>query len=521
VVIVCANVANLMLARAAVRQRETAVRHSLGATRFGIVRTLLIEGLIISFAAWLAACLFALWTSRVIVGLFPPAAQGSALPLDFTPDWRVMTYAMLLAVLATLAFTFPPALRAWRQDVLPWLKAGEQGVIQGRSRLSSTLVIVQLALAVLLLTSAGLAYRSTSLISGRSLGFDTENLVLTTVSTSGAAANEDVNRALLEGLRERLRSAPGVRSVSYARSVPSMPDRIWRQDPVQSNAAQASLRAWVNVVGPDYLRVLGLSALAGREFAADDRGTTRAVAIINQHLANALLPGQPAVGHTLQLRAGHGPVEVVGVTPNALFSGYGNETRPNFVFLSQRQEPAPPGETTLYVRYTGTLDTIAPAIGRALQDVDARIPIVYMRTLDTELNANTWAIRFISMLLVLFAAGSLIIAAIGQYAVIAFDMKRRTRDVGIRIALGASSRQLLNAAIQEGLQWTAVGLLAGFALSLAAGRVFRSVLFGITPTDTATYLGVFIVLATASLLACYLPARRVAHIDPMQALRQE
>jgi ABC-type antimicrobial peptide transport system permease subunit len=144
-----------------------------------------------------------------------------------------------------------------------------------------------------------------------------------------------------------------------------------------------------------------------------------------------------------------------------------------------------------------------------------------MRTLDTELNANTWAIRFISMLLVLFAAGSLIIAAIGQYAVIAFDMKRRTRDVGIRIALGASSRQLLNAAIQEGLQWTAVGLLAGFALSLAAGRVFRSVLFGITPTDTATYLGVFIVLATASLLACYLPARRVAHIDPMQALRQE
>ena len=521
VVIVCATVANLMLARAAVRQRETAVRHSLGATRLGIVRALLIEGLVISFAAWLVACLFAVWTSRVIVGLFPPAAQGSALPLDFTPDWRVVTYAMGLALLATIAFTLPPAVRAWRQDVLPWLKAGEQGIIQGRSRLSSTLVIVQLALAVLLLTSAGLAYRSTSLISGRSLGFETANLVLTTVSTTGAAANDELNRALLEELRERLRAAPGVQSVSYGRFVPSMPDRLWPQAPVRSNAAEAPLQAWVNIVGPDYLRVLGLSPRAGRELSADDRSATGAVAIINQNLADSLWPGQPAIGHTLQLRTGRAPVEVVGVTPNALFSGYSTETRPNFVFLSQRQEPAPPGETTFYIRHAGSLDSIAPVIGRALQNVDARIPIVYMRRLDTELNANTWAMRFISMLLVLFAAGSLAIAAIGQYAVIAFDMKRRTRDFGIRIALGASSQQLLAASIREGLRWSAVGLLTGFALSVGAGRAFRSVLFGITPTDASTYLGVFVVLAITSLLACYLPARCVTQIDPMQALRQE
>ena len=521
VVIVCANVANLMLARAAVRQRETAVRYSLGATRVGIVRGLLIEGLLISLAAWLGACVFAIWTSRLIAGIVPPAAQGSALPLDFTPDWRVVTYAMGLALVATIAFTLAPAVRAWRQDVLPWLKAGEQGIVQGRSRLSSTLVIVQLALAVLLLTSAGLAYRSTSLISGRSVGFETENLVLTTVSTTGAAPNDDSNRALLEALRERLRSAPGVRSVSYARSVPSMPDRQWRQDPVRGNNAEASLRAWVTGVGPDYLRVLGLSPLAGREFTADDRVATRASAIVNQNLADALWPGEPALGRTLQLRAGHAEVEVVGVAPNALFSGYGNETKPNFVFLSQRQEPAPPGEMTFYVRYTGALDAIAPAIGRALKDVDARVPIVYLRTLDAELYANTWPVRFISLLLVLFAAGSLTIAAIGQYAVVAFDMKRRTRDFGIRIALGASSRQLLSAAIWDGLRWTAVGLLIGFALSLGAGRAFRSVLFGITPTDALTYVSVFVVLAIASLLACYLPARSVSQIDPIRALRQD
>ena len=265
--------------------------------------------------------------------------------------------------------------------------------------------------------------------------------------------------------------------------------------------------------------MLGLSPIAGREVAADDARAGR-MAMINQDLADALWPGQSAVGRTLQLRSGL-PAEVVGVAPNALFSGYGRQTRPNFVFLSQRQEPVPTGETTFYIRYSGTLDTIAPAIRRALQDVDARLPIVWMRTLDTELDASTWPVRFISLLLVLFAAGSLMIAAIGQYAVMAFDMRRRARDFGIRIALGASSRQLLNAVMQQGLQWAAVGLLVGFALSLGAGRVFRSVLFGITPTDTTTYLGVVAVLASASLLACYLPARRVAHIDPIQALRQE
>jgi putative ABC transport system permease protein len=341
------------------------------------------------------------------------------------------------------------------------------------------------------------------------------------VNTNGAAATDESNRALLEQLRERLRTAPGVQAVTYARSVPSMPDRIWRMDPVQASGVAQPMRAWVNTVGPDYLRVLGVSWQAGRPLTAGDRAGARPVAVINQDLAESLWPGQSAVGRSLQLRPGHAPVEVAGVTANALFSGYGNEVRPHFVFLSQLQEPSPPGETTFYVRYSGTLDAIAPAIGRALQDVDSRVPIVSLRTLDSELNTNTWPIRFISQLLALFAVGSLVIAAIGQYAVIAFDMKRRTRDFGIRIALGASRSQLLGAALQEGLRWTIAGLLTGFALSLAAGRAFRSILFGITPTDASTYLAVFILLAITSLLACYLPARGVTRIDPLKALRQE
>jgi predicted permease len=521
--IVCANVANLLLARAAIRQRETALRHALGATRSGIVRTLLLEGLMMSFAAWLGSCIFAIWASRLIGGLFPPAAHGGALPLDFTLDWRVIAYAMAVALVATLVFTFPPALRAWRQDVLPWLKAGERGIVQGRTRLATTLVVVQLALAVLLLTSAGFAYRSASLMGKRSPGFETANLVLTTISTSGAAASDELNRALLERLRERLQSVPSVQSVSYARSVPSMPDRRWELERVRGNAtaeAEEPLQAWVNIVGPDYLKVLGLSPSAGRELTADN-WATGAVAMINQDLADALWPGQTAVGRSLQLGSGQDSIEIVGVTPNALFNGFSREIRPNFVFLSQLHAPAPPGETSYYVRYAGTLEAIAPGIGRAAQDVDPRIPIVFMRTLDTQLHANTYVSRFISLLLALFALASLVIAAIGQYAVIAFDIKRRTRDFGIRRAVGASPQQLVRAAIGDGLRWTAAGLLIGFGLSLGVGQLFRRALFGITPTDATTYIAVFVILAVSSLAACYLPSRRVARIDPMQALRQE
>jgi putative ABC transport system permease protein len=215
------------------------------------------------------------------------------------------------------------------------------------------------------------------------------------------------------------------------------------------------------------------------------------------------------------------PVDVVAVTPNALFSGYATVTRPNYLLLPERRRTAMPGPVSFYVRYGDSLDAVASEIRQALREVDARVPIVYMRTLDTELDAATLPVRFIYILLTLFACASLVIAATGQFAVIAFDVRRRTRDFGVRMALGASSKQILASVVRQGLGWSASGLTIGFALSLAVGRSLRSVLFGITPTDLSTYIGVLSVMAAASLLACYLPARRAAHIDPIVALREE
>ena len=182
-----------------------------------------------------------------------------------------------------------------------------------------------------------------------------------------------------------------------------------------------------------------------------------------ENLADVLWPGRSALGRTMRLVSGQG-VEVIGVAPNGFFSGYRREPRPGFVFWSMQQEPPTPGEATFYVRYAGSIDGVVPVIGRAIHEVDARVPIVYVRTMDTQLESLTWLVRALTMLLTLFASGSLVIAALGQYAVMVFTMRRRTRDCGVRMALGASSRQILASVLREGLRLTAVGLAIGFAL---------------------------------------------------------
>jgi predicted permease len=513
--IVCANVANLMLGRAVLRQRELALRQTLGASRGRILRTLLGEGLIIALAAWLAACIFALAVSKGVIHLFPQSAQGSRLVLDLTPDWQVIAYAFALAVAGTVAFTVAPAVQAWKQELLPSLRSGELGVVAGRSRLSSALVVLQLGFAVLLLTSAGLAYRSLSMLGSMDAGFDKQNLVLVNVETSDAAGTPEGRLALLDTIRERLRLVSGVQSVAYV-------GPNWRQEPVRAGASQLPMIVNSMTVGPEYFATLGMVPLAGEEFANREAHRSPPAVLVTRHLAQSLWPGQMAVGRTLELGVQRERVEVAGIVPDGVFSRFQHETPSSYVFRSLAQQaPRAAASFTFYIRHSGALDTVAPAINRAVREVDRHVPVSSLRTMETELDGFASAVRIVTIWITLFALGSLMIAAIGQYAVIAFDMRRRTRDFGVRIALGASSRQILGSVIGDGLRWTAAGLAIGFALSMVAGRAGRSLLFGITPTDAPTYLGVFSLLAVASLLACYLPARRAAHIDPIRALRHE
>jgi putative ABC transport system permease protein len=517
--IVCANVANLMLARAVVRAREIAVRQSFGASHARIARIFVAEGLAIGMVAWAAAAMFAFWTTRAIPQLMKPLDGNSArIAFDFTPDWRVLGYAMLLALVGTVFVSAAPAVRACRHDLQPLLKAGEQGVIQGRSSVSNGLVVLQLAFSVLLLTTAGLAYRSLSMLTASDLGFDRDKLLLVTINTKAAARTGPASVTLLDAMIERLRTIRGVRAVTYARRPVQT---FWWPEAIGAGADGRPLLVERNEVGPGYMRAMGVTLRAGRDIDAHDASRGAIAAIVNERLAAALWPGQPAIGRTLRLRSYPQPIEIAGVAPDGLYSGYRRQSDPNFVLVSARHAPPPPDEMTLYVRYTSALDEVVPAIGRALRAVDDRAPIVYLRTMDEQLQSLTWLVDALSLLLALFAGGSLLIATIGQYAAVSFTMRRRIRDFGVRIALGASEREITSSVVREGLRLTAVGLAIGGALGLATAASLRSMLFGVTPTDARTYAGVCGLLAAASLVACYLPAHRAARIDPMQALREE
>ena len=533
VLIVSANVANLMLSRAVARQRETAVRQSLGASRWRVVRLLLAEGLSISLVAWLAACLMAMWASRAIPRLLPesPFAESG---IDFSPDWRVVGYAMALAAIGTIAFSIAPALRVWHQDALPWLKAGEHSVAPGRSRLSSALVILQLAFSVVLLTIAGLATRSASLMTV-DLGFDSENLLLLTVRTTASAPTRETNLVLIDQVHERLTGIPGVQSVSYVRTFARSTEMV------RTAGSPQAVRANAHVIGPDYFQTMGLSSTAGRTLTAADRERPGAMAVINQNLADTLWPGQNPLGKTMSLRAltFRGPsdveterVEVVGVVPNAFVFGFDPERadpRPNLIFKVEQQvfatngrNPTVPGEITFYLRHGGSdLESVAAALGPVLREIDPRLAIASIRTMDAQLERVTFTARIIARLLLIFSVISLLIAAIGQYAVIAFNMRRRVREFGVRIALGASARQVLSTVLGEGFALTAIGLSVGLLLSLGVALAARRVLFGVTPTDAPTYAAVLALLGCVALVACCLPARAATRIDPVQALRQE
>ena len=524
-VVVSANVANLMLVRALVRQREIAVRQSVGATRARVIRLLVAEGLAVSVVAGAAASAVAWAMSRVLIRLVGPGSGGV---MDtFTPDWWVVAYAMGLALVATVAFTTAPGLRTWRQPVLPWLKAGEQSVAPGRSRLASALVVTQLAFSVVLLTSAGLAYRSLALLDSGDVGFDARQLLLVTIRAGDRGAFVDRGTsppqraaafARLERLRERIAADPQVAAVTYMRRIPGPYLNVGV--PVRRPGAEPR-SAIRRPVGPGYLRTLGLVPRAGRDISeSDGRGRPR-VAVINEHLATALWPGASPLGQVLSVGAAE-QVEVVGVAPNAFFDGPSHDRRPQYVFVAEQQADGEPAlDPTMLVRYRGALESATPAVGAAIADVDPNLPIVTTATMATRLRMVAEIERMVTRMLVVFAALALVVASLGLYAVAAFNMRRRTRDFGVRLAMGASPHQVRQGVLAESLRLAIAGLLLGGAVSAAVAAAAGRVLIGVTPTDPPTYASVFAVLTASALLAAMVPAWQAGRVNVIEALRQD
>ena len=504
---ICANVANLMLARVLARRKELAVRMALGAPWTRIVSTVAGEAVVISLAASAAALLTASWITRIVGGLMPPIESGARFSLDFSPDWKVALYALALAAFCTATVTVAPALRIWRKQPRPGARPGLQGA----------LVVAQLAMCMVFAAGGITAWRAISSIDHDDVYIHRDHLLLAAVDTSGAFEPD-----LLERIRARLLTLPRVTSVSWALAAPPG-SHSWKGIP-----ANDAVRTQGTVVGPGYLTTLGIHLLAGRDLREHDSFNT---AVINRKLAQALWPGQTAIGRTFSMpRVAADPIEVVGVAPDAPYSGVaddgsytgmGKGDRPNFVFLADDPQSRGPGQSTFHIRYAGSPGSLAAEVRAAIHEVAPPIPVFSMRSMEEEWAAFTAPWRDFGMLVQIFGAASLLLAAIGLSAVVGCQVTNRTRELGIRAALGARPSQVFAAAVRGAALLAAMGLCAGVGLTFAGAHAAGALTFGIRPADPLVLAAVAATLMAVSMAACMAPALRAVRIDPTVALREE
>lgn len=524
--VACANVANLLLSRASVRRREVAIRFALGAGRGRLIRQLLAEGLALSLVAGLASVFLVAWTGDLPARFFP-TSEGLPPALDLGLDVQVAGYAVGLALLSTLAFALAPALQASKPELLPALKTGETATTPRRSRLRDGLAVTQVALSVLLLAGAGLLVRTLHSLRSIDPRMRTENVLLVSLDPALNGYTEAAAKSFYEQLLQRLETLPGVESATVARTVPFSNSGV-SFGPVFGGVAsrEDGLRSDCNLVGPDYLRTSGIGLLRGRDFRAGDRPGAPRVVIVNETLAQRLWPGEDPLGRTLRVGDPQSePWVVVGVAQDSRYRNATERTRP-FLYLPALQFSSPVfsgslPDFTLHVRTVGSPPAMLDLVRRAVRELDSHLPLYNVRTMKAQLDNSFWPWRMAATLVGLFSVVAMAMATVGLYAVVAFHVSQRTREIGLRMALGATVAEILRSTLRQGMQLAAVGLTIGVLLAVAATRVLRSFLYGVTPADPVTFATVSLILLATALIACYVPARRATRVDPMAALRYE
>jgi len=524
--IACANLANLMLARASRREREIAVRLALGAGRSRLIGLLLAESMVIAFTGGVLGLLIALWGVDVV-----PRLLDTQIPfwIVFTVDWRVVAFTLAVSALTALGFGLVPALRASRPSLVDALKEGAKTTGSARrGHLRSALVVAQISCALVLLTGAGLMIKT--FVRARdmgNLGYDPRNLLTASVQVLQPRYTDSHQVATFAStVEERVASIPGVTSASV--------EHYWFLgtfvgafgNVTLEGAAEAVPDAIVprfgKAVGPEYLRTMRIALRRGRDFAASDRAGAPGVVMVNEAAAEALWPGIDAIGKRFKLGQPNEAapwLTVVGVVANTV-GGTLNRSRPTgFVYVPFAQQPGKP--FSVIARTSGPPMAAATAVRAAIRAADPDAAIDAVSTMETSLRSGISGVRFFVSLLGGLAALALGLAALGIYGVVAYAITQRTREIGIRMALGATSRSILRLVVRYGVVMTVIGLTIGAAGSFALTRVLRGILFGTSATDPVVFVSVSFVLAAVSVAACYFPARRAAGLDPLTALRYE
>ncbi len=518
--IACANVASLFLARAMARQREVAVRLALGASRGRVVRQLVTESVLVAAIGGVVGVTLSFWLAGLLFSAHLPIPV--TLALDFSPDLRVLGFALLLAIATGLLVGIAPALQATRPELLSALKDNTGGSLSPRSRLRGAFVIGQAALSILLLVMAGLFLRSLQRASATDLGFGArDGLVLDTDLGLSAAYDNARIHSFQQDLLQRARELPGVRAAGLTGTLPLSLFGNRSGLTIEGYAAQPgeNLEVGRGTMGAGYLEALELPLLRGRAFSDQDRSGAPQVALVSESFAERYWPGQEAIGRRLSVQGDEGPWhEVVGVVHDAKYTTVGEELVP-FFYLPVGQVSAE--RTTLLLRTNGDPAALTGAVRALVHELDPALPVEAIGTFQDHLSFALLPARAGGMALGAFGLLGLLLASLGVYGVVAYGVAQRRREIGIRIALGAKSVAVVRLMVQDGLRLVTIGLGIGLVLAGITGFLARGLLYGLAPLDPIAFIAGPLLFGVVALVASYLPAVRATRIDPMAALRVE
>jgi predicted permease len=519
-IIACANVANLLLARSAARASEMAIRLSIGASRTQLVTQLLTESLLLATLSGGAGILVARWTLHLIASLLPAEAVST---LPFELEIPALFFTAVVTLGTGLLFGLFPALHSTRPNLVTALKdqAGQPSGARAAARFRTGLAVAQIALSLALLVAAGLFTRSLVNISRVDLGLKVDNVVTFGVSPVLNGYTPQRSLQLFERLEDEIAAVPGVTGVSCA-LVPVLSGSNWGSDvSVQGfkTGPDTDMNAGYNEIGPGYFKTLGIPLMSGREFKRSDVLAAPKVAIVNEAFAKKFNLGRDAVGRRIGNRGAELDIEIVGLVQDTQYNNVKNEKPPMFFRPFRQDEQL--GYLTFYVRTALVPEQLLPQLSKIVARLDPNLPVENLRTMPQQVRENVFLDRMISVLSTAFAGLATLLAAVGLYGVLAYTVSQRTKEIGLRMALGASPRYVRKMILRQVGMMTLVGGVVGLALAVVLGRYAESLLYRLNGTDPVVMAAACAMLALVSMTAGFIPAHRASRVDPMHALRHE
>jgi macrolide transport system ATP-binding/permease protein len=515
----CVNLANLLLARATDRRKEIAIRLAVGASRRRLIRQLMTESVMLSLAGGIFGVLVAAAINRIVQRVDFPI--DIALVFDLRIDWRVLSFTLGLSLLTGMLFSLLPALQSSKPELVPALKDEQSMAGFRRSRLRNSLVVVQITLSLVLLISAGLIVRSLQEAQRMRPGFNPENAVAFSFDVGLQGYDETKGRALQKQALERIRALPGIEAAALVDNIPLSLNynntTIYLEGQPPTPASQLPL-AIPSSVSPDYFRTMGIS-LRGRDFTDQEEKPENRVAVVNETFAKKFFPGQDPIGKRFNFSGADKPFwEIIGVCGDGKYNSLGEDPKPA-LFRPQLRDYST--AVSMVARTKGDPKTVLGAMQREMRNLDPTLPIYGMKTLKEHMKIPLFPAKMAAGALGSFGVLALVLAAVGIYGVMSYVVAGRTREIGLRMALGARNGNVQRLILRQGMTLAVIGSVIGLAIAFGATRFLKSVLYGVDAMDPTTFVGVTLFFGAVALLACWIPALRASRVDPMVALRAE